>query len=189
MNSNNDGTLKENQSNGKINNKVTNLTNKNHEIQKIRAGDNNSGVSSNKNMDTSNIYPVKPVPQRQTGSNLGFLLDAYRMSNPPKIIQNHSIDESLKKREDKALNKQLQQILSNNTNTLNNNNSSFSLGNMQDTLNAILNKNNSANAVPKGQNNFEILQQVSEGRKSSSEMEGNLKHRTPVKLKQHKSSV
>lgn len=60
------------------------------------------------------IVPVKPIPKRYNGSNLDFLSNACKMTDFTKLLPlSQKSDENMKKREDKALDKSLHNILSN----------------------------------------------------------------------------
>mmetsp|Transcript_9630 Transcript_9630/g.8478 ORF Transcript_9630/g.8478 Transcript_9630/m.8478 type:complete len:428 (-) Transcript_9630:281-1564(-) len=166
--------------------KESSFTNYGHDFQPLNPSlDSFRGLANNLVADNK-IYPVKPIPQRQGGSKLDLLLNAYKMSNTTKITPNPVLDETLKRREEKALDKQVQNILSNSENPLKMNPQSMGLGSVQDTLNAILSRGVYPPGLNLGMNNSSLLQNSSEGRKSSSEIEENLKHKTPVKIKQRK---
>lgn len=91
----------------------------------------------------SKVLPVKPIPQRHPSSKIEHLLNAYRLSNPTKINPNQ--DESQKKREDKALDKSLHEILSNSDTPFMSRNSTIGVETMQNALTAILNNSKAGN--------------------------------------------
>jgi hypothetical protein len=134
-----------------------------------------------KNNTMNKVVPIKPIPQRHPSSNIDHLLNAYRLSNPTKIKPNQ--DESLKKREDKAFDKSLHEILSNSEVPLMSRSSSIGDKTMKNALTALLNNSKAANNMNFAPNSSGALQYLSEGRKSSSEMENNSKHITPTKPK------
>jgi hypothetical protein len=129
----------------------------------------------------SKVLPVKPIPQRHPSSKIEHLLNAYRLSNPTKINPNQ--DESQKKREDKALDKSLHEILSNSDTPFMSRNTTIGVETMQNALTALLNNSKVGNNLNLTSNVSGALQFSSEGRKSSSEIEDNSKHITPTKSK------
>ena len=92
-----------------------------------------------KSFQSQLTMPVKPIPQRHNGSKLGFLMNAYKIHNEAKTTNGY--EESRKKRDEKAFSKDLENILSQENNPLMSSNRSELLGNVQNTLNAILNMN------------------------------------------------
>ena len=129
---------------------------------------------------------VRSIPKKQSNSGLDVLLNAYRINNPIPILPNGEVKEKMRKRDDKNLEKQLQSILSNNENPLKSSQQIIGMRGLQDTLQTILNKNAYPNPLNLGRHHSSLLQNSSEGRKSSSEIEENLKHKTPVKIKYSK---
>ena len=138
--------------------------------------------------------PVKPIPQRTNGSNLNILLNACRINNNSKISAFQKQDEAHKKREDKALEKSLQNMLSmnmlsNSENPLMGNKPIVGLGNMQEAIAAILNLNKDNNLFNIGKSSVGSNQPSIEDKGSSSEMEDNSKLRTPTKQHKDRRSV
>lgn len=183
LNQKNTGAFLQRKMQGNNSFKPLEMSTKSHEIQKLTSGQNNFGNLNMANMPDTKIYPIKPIPQRQGGSKLDLLLSAYRMSNPVQGKPTSLLDQNLKKREDKEIDKQVQKLLSNSENPLINRGAPFGLGSMQNTINAILNRTNSSTSMNIGPMNALAPMVHSDGRKSSSEIEENLKPKTPVKKK------
>lgn len=114
----------------------------------------NKEHSFDNNIQKQTIMPIKPIPQRHNGSKINLLLNACKISDGGNG-QVPGMDGS-KKRDDKALNKSIQDILSNDPAKLLLNESNFqqlneklipmksngSLANMTDTITALLNLQN-----------------------------------------------
>ncbi|CAI2365052.1 unnamed protein product [Moneuplotes crassus] len=183
LNQKNIGPLFQRKMQGNNSFKPLEMSTKSHEIQKLTSGQNNFGNLNMANMADTKIYPIKPIPQRQGGSKLDLLLSAYRMSNPVQGNPTSILDQNLKKREDKEIDKQVQKLLSNSENPLIKRGTPFGLGSMQNTINAILNRTNSSTSMNIGPMNALAPVIHSDGRKSSSEIEENFKPKTPVKKK------
>lgn len=149
-----------------------------------------AGVSKESNRlpvyNNSLGMPMKPIPQRANGSNLNFLLNACRINNSSKISAFQKQDEGHKKREDKALEKSIQNMLSlnmlsNSENPMLGNKPIASLSNMQEALAAILNMSKDNNLFNVGKASLDSNQPSVEDKGSSSEIEDNSKLRTPTK--------
>ena len=183
---NNDGALKGGQLGiNKGLKKNNSFTNNSHNIQPYYLQTDGIRSLPNNLMSGSKTFPIKPTAQRQTNSNLEELMNAFRKSNAGNMAPNSKIDEKLKKREDKALEKQCQSILSNSNPPLNSSQGLMGLGSIQNAWNAIV--NNYSNGLNIGKTSSSLLQSSSDGRKSSSEQGENLKPKTPVKIKHSKS--
>lgn len=95
---------------------------------------------SNFSKDNQGVKPIKPKPQRPLGSNFDLLSNACRLTNASKFMPiSQKYDEGLKKREDKELDKSLQNILSNSELPFSYNKSVGGLETMKETLAALLN--------------------------------------------------
>lgn len=131
------------------------------------------------------VVPVKPIPQRFNGSKLDLLSNACKMTDYTKLFPlSQKSDENMKKREDKALDKNLHSILSNSEFPFSNMKSANGMDSMKDTLAALLNLSKDSNGRIMGSRSNGNSYHSVEDRRSSSEMEDNSKQKTPTKLKQ-----
>jgi hypothetical protein len=166
-------------SNGQIDQSLLKSLNVSREIGEIQNGANNK------------VLPVKPIPQRLPGSNLGYLLNAHKISymasNPPSLASlTASLEESMKKRDDKALGKNLQSLLLNSEASHLGSKPELDQNGLTDSLNALKSLGKSG-GLPNIANGIgSKATHVSDTRKSSSEEGDNSKHRTPTKPNKRK---
>jgi hypothetical protein len=137
----------------------------------------NNGNYAN-NIQKPSIVPFKPIPQRQNGTGMNLLYNACKISEG-----NLNLDESAKKRNDKALDKSMHEILSNETSNMLGVNTPGSLGNMQTAITALLNmRKDQLPFVDNPNLSLKLNNAQSVGdRRSSSENEDSSKLRTPSK--------
>jgi hypothetical protein len=97
----------------KPSNGILNSHNKLSELQ-IK-DDRTTSKEGNQNFNgfKSNMAPVKPIPQRVNGSKINILLNACKINNYMKTPTVPMLDENAKKREEKAHNKRISEIINN----------------------------------------------------------------------------
>lgn len=127
--------------------------------------------------------PIKPIPQRQNGSNLNYLLNAFKMSTSNKPNQLGSREDAYKGLENNALDKTIQNLLSGTDGKQLNGAQGSSMGNFQQTLSALMNLNKDSNALNMTKVSTSSAQPSLDGRRSSSEFEDNLKQSASSKAR------
>lgn len=133
-------------------------------------------------INRNSVMPVKPIPQRHNGSKINFLLNACKINNSQTPGFGHS-EDSLKKRDDKAIEKGVLNFQGNNQETSFMGNTNGLSKNLQDTITALLNLNKGGGNINDIGGALNMLQGPVENRRSSGDSEENLKHRTPTKPK------
>ena len=120
------------------------LNNHNQLLELQNKEDKSTLKEGNQNLNgiKSNMVPVKPIPQRVNGSKINILLNACKINNYMKTPTVSMVEESTKKREEKANSKRINEIVNNSEEGLLSNNSHSLAKNMQETIAALLKMQN-----------------------------------------------